>query len=168
MQRETIFYVPAEYVEAVGWATIGWAQLEMAADVVLALATEVLEGAGELPRSFEARVNRLKALSDEKGLRGDWRIELGLLVDVLVHLREDLNNAAQGTLYGRGLDNVSFDMRMLYEKTHPSPVMSRMTKASVEKLATDLARQTRRTMALAMTMAEALALAEGAKSARDS
>jgi hypothetical protein len=154
VRRDMIFYVPPEYAEAVGWASIGWAQLETAVDIILALGSEAIGASPGRPGSFESRVEGLRALAQSEALTKSWRSQLSSLADVMVGLRADLHDSAHGTLYGRALDNAALDTRMLHGATGLSAVMSRMTTVKVERLAEEMTAQTRRAIAFAMLMAE--------------
>lgn len=157
MHPRMIYYVPPDYAEALGWATIGWAQLESAIDILIELGARSGEDApGRLAAG--SRIAALRALSGEDELRLSWREEIGSLAETAARLEADLHNSAHGTIYGRVIDNVAFDIRLLYEKIHPAPVISRMTKAKVEDAAAEMARETRKAIGLAMRMAEALGI----------
>ena len=73
--KRLMCYVPVEYVEAMGLAAIGWAHLETAIDVIIALA------AGALNRSYDgaasssaAKIDQLLSLSTETALEHDSQI----------------------------------------------------------------------------------------------
>ena len=157
MQSRKIYYVPPAFVEAVGWATIGWAQLETAIDILLAIGAEAGEG-GERRTSargpLSLKIDALKRMSVKDGLTRDWQNDLIQLATAALRFDEDLHNAVQGTLYGRGIDSASLEMRRLYEKTQAAPIMSRMTLGSVNELTEELAAQTRKAISMAIAMGE--------------
>lgn len=154
LPQRLIVYVPTDYVEAVGSATIGWAQLETAIDVLVAIAAPHSDES-DGPASHSNKIERLTFVAKDELLNNEWRLGMTSLAQAALALREDLHNATHGTLYGRGVDGAALDLRMLYEKTHSSRLVSRMTQGKVEELAVEMTKQTRTAITLARSIAEA-------------
>lgn len=155
MRGEQIFYVPPDFVEAVGWAAIAWAHLETALDVILAVGRSCTKALPPPEHNFASKVLALRVLADEQWLRNDWREQMLQLANSVLGLHGDLINSAHGTIYGRGIDNIGIELRALYELTHESPMLARMTKVKVNRLAAEIATETRKAVNLANAMVKA-------------
>ena len=107
--------------------------------------------------SSAAKIDQLLSLSTETALEHDWRIEIESIARAAQACRDDIQNAAHGTLYGRGLDTDALELRKLHEKTHSAPVMSRMTRRKLDEAVAAIAGETRRALGLAKRISKTCA-----------
>jgi hypothetical protein len=156
--QDTISYVPFDYAEALGRATIEWTRFETAIDVLLVLAAKLLAHRGPSINSrLSDKLERLESLSNHRSLEPAWRETLKALGCEAARYQENVQNAATGTLYGRGVEGVALTLRGMAERYLPNRGISRMTTGKLAETAKEIANSARLATVLSVELETTLA-----------
>lgn len=116
-RRVRDFYVPTDQVEALGWVTIAWHELEVVL-AILALAVSEKQGDSKPPFvAFPESVTLLRNRVSACKLRVEWRRPLGQICKQALSLAEDYARVARAVLYVRGSGPLQTLIRDLADRT---------------------------------------------------
>jgi hypothetical protein len=158
MANRPQFYIPVDFVEAMGWASVAREHLSLALEVLAGSLTRLV-GDPPLspgPRGHEERVAYLCQLSADRPVRLNWGAEARSLGRNAKRLDEAYHDAASSIFYSRGAGNLEWHMRELAERTGVYRDSPGMTPRKIHQVAEEYRTAARHACELAERMLKAI------------
>jgi hypothetical protein len=152
-------FLPPGYAEALGWATIAWAQAELALDLLVAVTFHMYGGHlkhREIPRSLSRKVEYLRDVAKQGTVGEEWAGKLVAAADAAHDLKEERHDAVHGALIGEIDGEMVSIMRILYEKTVHRESHKKVSVRSLKGLTARTRAATSSTLDITYAMFDAL------------